>query len=351
MRRAFHLNVKHLQYFWAVARSGGVAKASERMHVTPQSISGQITLLEEAIGEPLLQRSGRHLELTDVGRMVYQHADRMFSAAEELQLALRDRPLGAVPAFRVGVSDVVVKSLAHRMLRPALELDPAPRLLCREGRLDGLLAEMAVHRLDLVLSDRPIPGRLNIVGFNHLLGECGVAFLAAEPLASQLQGGFPQCLHEAPMLLPGEDSAVRSRLQRWLQDIGVAPRVVAEFEDTALLKAFGEAAAGVFAVPQVVAAAVLARGAASSLRLIGCTDEVVEQVYAISAERRSTHPAVRAVGQHAHEAFDAGRTVPGDLEAQGGAGLATAPLPLVSALVNIHPPAGQSDPQPRRTAT
>ena len=300
MSRLPHLNVKHLQYFWVVARAGGVARAAEQLHLTPQSISGQIGQLEEAIGEPLLQRAGRQLELTETGKLVFEHAQRMFAAAEELKLALRDRPRGMQRPFRVGVADVVVKSLAYRMLRPALSLTPPPRLFAREGRLADLLAELAVHRLDLVLSDRPMPPNLNVIGFNHLLGECGVSFLATPALAASLSSRFPHCLQDAPMLLPGEDSAVRTRLLRWLGELGLAIRVVGEFEDSALLKAFGEAGAGVFVMPDVVAARVCAQ---FGVQVIGRTDAVVEQVYAISAERRSTHPAVVAIGQSAHQAF------------------------------------------------
>ena len=303
MARVPNLNVKHLQYFWAVAKWGGVARASERLHVTPQSISGQIGLLEDAIGEPLLQRMGRHLELTETGRLVFEHADRMFGAAEDLKAALRDRPLGLQPPFRVGVADVVVKSLAWRMLAPAMQLQPPPRLFCREGRLADLLAELAVHRLDLVLSDRPMPATLNVVGFNHLLGESGVSFLATPELAARLGPRFPQCLHEAPLLLPGEDSAMRLRLLQWFDGLGLAPRVVGDIEDSGLLKAVGEAGLGAFPMPTVVVARVQRQFRVVE---VGRTQDVLEQVYAISAERRSTHPAVLAIGQSAHLAFEDG---------------------------------------------
>jgi LysR family transcriptional regulator, transcriptional activator of nhaA len=300
MSRAINLNVKHLQYFWAVAKFGGVARASERMHVTPQSISGQIGLLEDAVGEPLMHRVGRSLELTDTGRLVFDHADRMFSAADELKLALRDRPSGRQVPFRVGVADVVVKSLAYRMLRPSLDIEPAPRLFCREGRLSDLLGELAIQRLDLVLSDRPMPANLNVVGFNHLLGECGISFLATEELARRVAPRFPHSLDQAPMLLSGEESAMRARLQRWFADQGVAPRVVGEFEDSGLLKAFGETGTGVFVMPSVVAGRVCRQFRVVE---VGRTADVTEQVYAISAERRLSHPAVVAIGRSAPAAF------------------------------------------------
>jgi LysR family transcriptional activator of nhaA len=297
-----NLNVKHLQYFWAVAKHGGVARASERLHVTPQSISGQIGLLEEAVGEPLLRRVGRNLDLTDTGRLVFEHADRMFTAADELKAALRDRPLGATPPLRVGVADVVVKSLAYRMLSPALAVPPAPRLFCRDGRLADLLGELAVHRLDLVLSDRPMPAGLHVVGFSHLLGGCGVSFLAHPALADRLGPRFPDCLQGAPLLLPGEESAMRPRLLQWFQDQAIAPRVVGEFEDSALLKAFGEAGVGVFIMPSVVAARISRQ---YGVAMVGQTQDVVEQVYAISVERRISHPAVQTISRSAHLAFEA----------------------------------------------
>ncbi len=307
MARPVNLNVKHLQYFWAVAKYGGVARAGERMHVTPQSISGQISLLEDAVGEPLLQRVGRNLELTEIGRLVFDHADRMFRAADELKLALRDRPRGSQPPFRVGVVDVVVKSLAYRMLQPALELDPAPRLYCRDGRLTDLLGELASHRLDLVLCDRPMPPNLNVVGFSHLLVECGVRFLAVEPLAHRLAARFPASLHGAPLLLPGEESAMRHRLVQWLNDQGITPQVVGEFEDTGLLKAFAEAGAGAFVMPSVVADHVCEQYRVTAF---GTTEDVTEQIYAISTERRLSHPAVLAIGRSAHIAFVKGGVRP-----------------------------------------
>jgi LysR family transcriptional regulator, transcriptional activator of nhaA len=296
-----NLNIKHLQYFWAVAKHGGVARASERLHLTPQSISGQVGLLETAIGEPLLRRVGRTLELTETGRLVFEHADRMFSAADDLKAALRDRPLEAAPPLRVGVADVVVKSLAYRMLSPALSMKPAPRLFCRDGRLAELLGELAIHRLDLVLSDRPMPSGLHVIGFSHLLGACGVSFLARSPLAARLGPRFPECLNGAPLLLPGEDSAMRPRLVQWLQDQGIEPRVVGEFEDSALLKAFGEAGVGVFVMPSVVANRIARQYGVTE---VGRTPDVVEQVYAISAERRITHQAVQTISRSAHLAFD-----------------------------------------------
>jgi LysR family transcriptional activator of nhaA len=296
------LNYKHLHYFWTIVKAGGVARAAERLHVTPQSISGQIRLLSEAIGEPLLRRAGRNLELTDSGRLVFEYADRAFGAFAELQGALAGAP-GArhQPQFRVGVSNVLGRSVAYSLLRPALLLPQPPRLICRDGRLPDLLGELALHRLDLVLSDRPMDTSLNVRAFNHLLGECGITFLAAPTLARRLRGGFPRSLDGAPMLLHGESSALRPRLERWFEQHHVQPRIVAEFDDTALLKAFAQEGAGAFGALTLVADQIAKQYA---LTAVGRTDEIVEQVYAISTERRVTHPAVLAISRTArNEAF------------------------------------------------
>jgi LysR family transcriptional activator of nhaA len=290
------LNYKHLHYFWSVAKHGGVARAGERLHVTPQSISGQLRLLEESVGEPLFKRVGRALELTDMGIMVFEYAERMFSAGDELQEALREPPGARQAHFRVGVSNVVGRSLSYRILAPALALENPPRLICQEGKLADLLADLSVNRLDLVISDRPTGTALNVRGFNHLLGQCGVAFLATGPLAAKLKRGFPRSLDGAPMLLHGAESVLRQRLLRWLDAQGIRPRVVAEFDDTALLKAFGEEGAGAFVAPELVASQIARQ---FEVEIFGRTDEVIDQIYAISGERRITHRAVAAISDAA----------------------------------------------------
>jgi LysR family transcriptional activator of nhaA len=286
------LNYKHLHYFWVVAKSGGVAKAGEQLHVTPQSISGQIRLLEAAIGGPLWRRAGRKLELTDTGHLVLDFADRLFAMGEQLKDALRDRQGGQSGTFRVGVSGAVVKIVAHKLIAPALDVPDAPRLECREGRFTDLLALLAVHKLDLVLSDRPMHSSMNVRGYNHLLEECGVTFLAVKSLATALRRGFPQSLDQAPMLLPGEDSAVRARLLRWFDGLNLRPRVIGDFDDTAVMKAFGSAGSGVFVMPTSVA-----EQTAEQFRLavVGQTDDILYKTFAISGERRIRHPGVAAI--------------------------------------------------------
>jgi len=290
------LNYKHLHYFWVVAKAGGVSKAAERLHLTPQSISGQLGVLEEALATQLFRRVGRTLELTDAGRMVLGYAEEIFVLGEELQEALRQQPASRSMQFRVGIADMVAKSVAYQLLEPAMRIDEKPRLQCREGRLDSLLGELAVHRLDLVIADRPMPSKLNVRGFSHLLGECGLTFLAAPALAAQHSGSFPQLLEAAPLLLPGEDAAVRPKLMRWLDELRIRPRIVGEFDDSALLNAFGKEGAGIYAVPTTIAELIQTQ---TGSVLLGHTDAVTEQFYAISTERRLTHPAVLAISDAA----------------------------------------------------
>ncbi|MFM1987434.1 MAG: hypothetical protein RJA99_391 [Pseudomonadota bacterium] len=292
------LNYKHLHYFWTVAKVGGVVRAAETLHVTPQSISGQLRLLEEQVGARLLRRAGRGVELTDTGRMVFEYADRAFTAGDELLGALRARPGEHVGTFRVGVSNVLGRSVAFAMLQPALSIPDAPKLLCREGRLQDLLGELAMHRLDMVLSDRPMDASVSVRAFNHLLIDCGIAVLAAPSLAKRLRGRFPACLDDAPWLLHGETSGVRPRLLRWFEAHGVRPRIVAEFDDTALLKAFAQEGVGCFSAPALVADEICA---ALGVKTIGRTDEVREQTFAISVERRLSHPAVLAISEAARQ--------------------------------------------------
>jgi LysR family transcriptional activator of nhaA len=290
------LNYKHLHYFWMVCRCGGVAKAGERLHVTPQSISGQIRMLEEAVGEALWRRAGRRLELTEIGHLVLEHAERMFNVGEELKDALRDRRGAGRATLRVGVAGSVVKALVYRMLAPALAAPDAPRLDCREGRFQDLLALLAVHQIDLVLSDRPLTGAMHVRGFNHLLTEGGVSFLGVGSLAEPLRAGFPASLDGAPVLLPGRDAALRPRLMAWFDQIRVRPRVVGEFDDTAVMKAFGQAGAGIFPMPALIADEISLQ---YHVDLVGRTDEVAQQLYAVSVERRLTHPAVVAISEAA----------------------------------------------------
>ncbi|MBP0599983.1 transcriptional activator NhaR [Herbaspirillum sp. LeCh32-8] len=292
------LNYKHLHYFWTVAKAGGVARASERLHLTAQTVSGQIALFEESLGYKLFTRVGRRLELNDEGRMVFDYADRIFTIGEELEEALRFRPGARTLQLRVGVADAVPKAIAYLLLESALAMDEPIRIVCREGKLDALLAELAIHRLDIVIADSPMPPNVDVRGYHHLLGECDTGFFATPELAKRYKKGFPQSLDGAPFLMPGEDAAVRPRLLRWFEKEKIRPQIAGEFDDGALLLAFGDAGAGIFAAPAAIAAQIKRQ---YGLVEIGKTDAIREQFYAISVERRLTHPAVLAIQSSARD--------------------------------------------------
>jgi LysR family transcriptional activator of nhaA len=296
------INYKHLHYFLAVARAGGVIRAAERLHLTPQTLSGQITQFEERLGVALFRRTGRRLELTEAGRLAQSYAEEIFQTGAELEDMLRSGGEERFITFRVGIADVVPKFVAHRLLAPVLELPEAVRLVCQEDRLDRLLADLAIHHLDMVLADRPMPPGTDIKGYSHPLGESALAFMAAPPLAEKLSGDFPACLKGAPLLLPGRDSALHSALPRWLERQSIHMRIVGEFDDSALLKAFGEAGAGVFPAPATSVPDVIAH---YNVVKLGETDELRERFFLISAERRLTHPAARAVSEHARAGLSA----------------------------------------------
>jgi LysR family transcriptional activator of nhaA len=291
------MNFKHLHYFWRVAKAGGVARASEEMHLTPQTISGQIGLLEEDLGAPLFAKRGRNLELTEAGRLAFGYAQDIFALGAELKESLRNYPAGGCPAeFRVGVADAVPKTIAYRLIEPAIHLADPVRIVCREWKLDSLLAELAAHRLDLVIADAPIPPSVSVRAYNHRLGESGVSFFASARLLKSLKGKFPACLAGAPMLVPGVEAAVRSRLERWCEAKNLPLRVVGEFDDSALMKAFGQRGAGVFIGPSVLESEIEKQ---YGVKTLGRTQEIVEEFFAISVERRVTHPCVVAITEAA----------------------------------------------------
>lgn len=301
------INFKHLHYFWVVAKAGGVVRASEQLHTTPQTLSGQIKLLEDRLGRQLLRKSGRKLELTDDGRVALRYADEIFTLGAEMEAALRQRRGSAGDAepleLRVGIEDSVAKSVAWRLLQPAQQLGRPMRLVCTEGHFNDLMAQLALHRMDLVIADEPLTSRLSVKAFNHKLGQSPMSFFASPALAATLQGPFPQCLNGAPMLVPGGSSSVRPQFESWLTLHGLHPRVVGDFADGALMKAFGRQGAGVFLSPTVVEDETMAQ---YGVQVIGRTDDLVEDFYAISVERRITHPGVAAITEAARsELFSA----------------------------------------------
>ena len=293
-----HLNYNHLYYFWVVANEGSIARASDRLHLTPQTISGQLRVLEEAIGGKVFQKSGRGLALTETGRVTLLYADEIFRLGTELRDVLEGGLKGPSMVFNAGIAMVVPKLVAYRILEPALHLPEQVRMICHEAPLDDLLADLAVHKLDLVLTDSSVSPALNIRAYNHLLGETGITFFAAAALTRRCADAFPGCLDGAPMLMPYHGSALRPALEQWLERHEVQPQVAAEFEDSALMKAFGEAGTGVFVAPTAIEEEVRVK---YNVNVIGRTDEVKERFFVVSTERRIKHPAVAAVTDMARQ--------------------------------------------------
>jgi len=294
------VNYKHLHYFWMVANEGSIARASERLHLTPQTISGQLSHLENIMGVKLFSRVGRNLKLTETGRLILNYADEIFSLGAELEEVIHHLPNDGPQLFRVGVVDVVPKFITQCILDPVLRISDSIRMLCREADFETLLAELSVHRLDLVLSDRPIPNTVSIRGFSHKLGECAVSFFATDKIKNQLKGSFPQCLNGAPILLPSSGNQLRSEIDRWLDKHRIRPYKIAEFDDSALMKAFGQKGVGVFIAPAAIELEVERQCKAS---VIGRVNEVKEHFYAITVERKVTHPIVATVLETARESL------------------------------------------------
>lgn len=284
-----HLNYNHLQYFWAVAREGSVAKAAESLRITPQTISGQLKLLEDRVGQPLFNRVGRGLVLTETGHVVFEYAEEIFAIGAELAHVVKGNALAGQSILSVGIVSSMPKLIAERIIAPAFADDEKIRVRCHEATLEALLGELAVHRLDIVLSDQPMPQGLSLRAFNHRLGESGLAFFARQRVARRYKRTFPQSLNDAPMLLPSQNSALRRRLDEWFDSNAIVPRIAGEFDDSALLKAFGEAGVGLFAAPSAIEAEVRKM---YGVTVVGLTDDVTEQFYAISPERRIKHPSV-----------------------------------------------------------
>ena len=287
------MNFKHLHYFWVTAKSGGVMRAGEQLHITPQTLSGQIKLLEDSFGRKLFRKSGRKLELTEDGRLALGFADQIFGLGSEMESAVRGSRGGQrVLEFRVGIADSVAKSVAYRLLEPAMALAEPVRLVCSEGKFGDLLSRLALNRLDLVLADEPMSRRLSVKAFNHALGSSPMSFFASPALRAQLQGGFPANLNGMPMLIQGAAASIRQQLEGWLTRHELHPRIIGEFDDGALMTAFGREGRGVFMAPTILEDETVAQ---FGVEVIGRSDELSEEFFAVSVERRITHPCVVAI--------------------------------------------------------
>lgn len=294
------LNYHHLLYFWTIARTGSIARACAELRLAQPTLSGQLRALEEQFGEKLFTREGRKLILTDTGKLVYGYADEIFSLGRELTDVLKGKPPGRPARLLVGISDLMPKLVVHRILQPALNMDAPVHLVCYEDQPERLLLSLAAHELDLVLSDAPAHPSVQTPVFSHLLGSSGLALFAAPSIASRYRKNFPAGLDGAPFLMPMQNSASRRTLDLWFDAHGIRPRVVAEFQDLALLNVFGQAGVGIFASPAVVEDQVRQY---RQVALVGRLDTAKEDFYAISAERRIKHPAVAAISQFARQSL------------------------------------------------
>jgi LysR family transcriptional activator of nhaA len=286
------LNYHHLLYFWTVVREGGVARAAAKMRLSQPTISTQVHQLEEALGAPLLRREGRGLVMTDTGRVVFRYADEIFGLGRELLETMRGRPAGRPAELTVGVANAVPKLIVYRLLRPATHGDEAMVLVCREGSTETLLVELATHGLDVLITDTPVAPHMRVKVFNHLLGESDTAFFGTRRQAAALRRRFPKSLDGQPLLLPTRNTALRRSLDEWFEQSGIRPQVAGEFEDSALMKAFGQGDGVVFPAPAAIARDVCR---VYGVHVIGRTSQVREKYYAVSAERRVTHPGVLAI--------------------------------------------------------
>jgi LysR family transcriptional activator of nhaA len=292
------LNYHHLLYFWTVAREGTIARASEELRLAQPTISGQIRVLEDHLGEKLFQRSGRNLVLTDMGRLVYRYADDIFGLGRELMDTLKDRPTGRPMRFQVGVADEVTKIIAYRLLEPAMRLPQPVHIVCRDGAPERLLTDLATHSLDLVIADTPISPAIKVKAFSHPLGETPVTVFGTAKLAAARRKGFPRSLDGAPFLVPTMGKTLRRTLDHYFEQEGLRPRIVAELDDSALLTTFGQAGAGLFVAPSVLEKEVARQ---YGVMIVGRLESVRERYFAISVERRLKHPAVVAISEAANE--------------------------------------------------
>lgn len=286
------LNYHHLLYFWTAARKGSIVKASEELLLAPPTISAQIGRLEESLGEKLFRRSGRRLALTETGQVVFRYAEEIFSTGRDLMDMLKGRPTGRPLQLLVGVVDVLPKALVYRLIEPAFQLPSPVQIICREDPPDRMLGLLAMHQLDLILSDAPMPAGTSVRAFSHSLGDCAVGFYAKLKSAAKLRKGFPRSLEAVPMLLPTESASLRAELDKWFDSQGIRPSIAGTFDDFALIREFASAGRGVFAAPSVLDHE-LRRS--HGFTQIGLTGEVRTRFYAISVERRIKNPAVVAI--------------------------------------------------------
>jgi len=294
------LNYKHLRYFYSVAKEGSIVKASNLLHVSPQTISGQLSAFEQYLGVELFEREGKRLVLNDAGKLALSYAEDIFALGHELQQSLNAQDLMHTFVFSVGITDIIPKILAANILEAGLELDGPIKLIGREGDFESLLSELALNRLDLILSDRPLTPGTPIKAYSHVLGESGTSFYATKDRAEALKSGFPYSLNQQPFLICGDNSYQKINLQTWFEEKRITPHIVAEFDDSALLKNFAQAGHGVFSTPSIIEQHVQNQ---FGVEVIGRTTDIKERFYAISPERKVKHPGVKLLVDTAIELF------------------------------------------------
>jgi LysR family transcriptional activator of nhaA len=294
------LNYQHLLYFWAIVRTGSLTRASEELALSPPTISSQLRTLEERLGEKLLAKQGRTLVPTEIGRLVYNYADQIFALGQDLLEALEHRPSARPLRIVVGIDDVVPKEIAYRILKPSFALKRPVRLVCREGTLERLVADLAIHEIDVVLSDAPITPSLNVRAYSHSLGTCEAIWMATPALAKTLRRGFPKSLDGVPVLLPTDDTAIRRALDQWLEKQDIHPVMIGEFEDYAMLREFARAGHGFAPVPAILEEQFRRE---YGFARVGVAAGIKAEFYAISVERKIKNPAVAAMAENARDAF------------------------------------------------
>jgi len=294
------LNYHHLYYFWTVMQEGSITAACNRLRLSPSTVSTQISKLEETLGGKLFRKAGRNLEPTDMGRLVFRYANGIFYLGREMMETVRGHVTMRPLSLRAGIVNVLPKLIICKLLEPAMNLPEKVHLICHEDKEERLLAGLAIHEIDLILSDSPARKGLNIKVYNHLLGECGITFFGGDKLSRKFQKGFPKSLDRAPMLFPLDTTTIRKGLERWFESLNLQPMIVAEFEDSALMKEFGQNNHGIFAVPSVIEKDVQRK---YQVEIVGRTDAVRERFYAISYQRIIKHPAITAITQTARRDF------------------------------------------------
>ena len=294
------LNYHHLYYFWRVAKLGSITDACKELRLAQPTVSAQLKGLEDTLGEKLLMRHGRSLRLTEFGQLAFQYAEQIFSLGTEFLDVVDGKHDGHPEMLRVGIADVVPKLVTYRILAPLFSVNPLPRLVCSESSAEVLLTELSVHHLDIVITDCPIPPSIRVKAYNHLLGESGISFLAAPSLANKIKHKFPDSLSDVPMLMPTRASALRAEIDHWFESKKIHPHIIAEFQDSALMKLFGKAGRGIMPVPTIVEEEAMSE---FQYKVVGRVPEIKERFYLISLERKLKHPIVQSLFADAHRIF------------------------------------------------